>query len=137
MKPSLTRSAFLRGWAVPLPADRVLAILQLLLLILLVAHLTLFLWIELTSVLYRHQLDYGEGAMLYQAVRLAQGLPMYKDVDTPPWIFNNYTPLHALVLTPTIGLAGLAFWPGRLLSLAATLGSSVMIGLIVRRTSRS
>jgi len=58
---------------------------------------------------FPYPLDYGEGPLLEQAVRLGQGLPIYRVPGAePPWTVGNYPPLFPLLN----GGLSLVFGPG-------------------------
>lgn len=75
-----------------------------------------------SAISYPYQLDYGEGPLLDQALRLAHGENIYRpDLSTAPFVLSNYPPLYVLLQAPLTLLVGPAFWYGRLLSLGGTL----------------
>lgn len=87
----------------------------------------------LLALAYPYQLDYGEGLMLYQAQRLALGQGIYKGIAGYPYIFSNYAPLVQSLVAPFVALLGPSFLPGRLLSLAATIGLAGLLFSMARR----
>ena len=78
-------------------------------------HLTL-------TVAFPFDLDYGEGYVLNDAVRLARGEAIYVDLQQFPMVRSPYPPLYPLVWSWLVPLTGPSFWPGRLLSSLALLG---------------
>ncbi len=82
---------------------------------------------------FPYPLDYGEGPLLDQVQRLAQGENIYRtDLSQPPYTITNYPPLYMLLQTPLALALGPAFWYGRLISLASTLVSAVFVFLLLR-----
>jgi hypothetical protein len=79
------------------------------------------------------EVNFGEGLILADAQRLAQGQPIYADPAQPPYWFANYPPLYQWLASFA---AGSFLWP-RLISLAASLFSAAALGWIVWRTTRS
>lgn len=80
-----------------------------------------------------YQIDYGEGLVLYQALRLARGQSIYKSIDEFPYVFSNYPPLFQAILSPFVAVLGPSFSAGRLLVLLATLALAVCAYVMVRR----
>lgn len=79
-----------------------------------------------------HTLNYGEGPLLDQALRLARGQSIYSpDLSSPPYTIANYPPLYPLVQVPFIERFGAAFWYGRLISVASIVVTAACIGLTV------
>ena len=82
---------------------------------------------------FPYTLDYGEGPLLDQALRLASGEDIYRAPGaTPPWTISNYPPLYVLLQAPLTLLFGPAYWYGRLISIVCTFASALFAGLIVR-----
>ena len=79
---------------------------------------------------FRYPLDYGEGPLLDQTLRLLDGEQIYKnDFSAPPYTISNYPPLFLLVQAPFARLFGPAYWYGRGLSLFSALITAALIGL--------
>ena len=77
-------------------------------------------------------LDYGEGPILDQTLRLAQFENIYGDsFATPPYTVSNYPPLFQLIQVPLARIVGPAFWYGRLLSLLSAVSAAAFIGLLL------
>lgn len=79
------------------------------------------------TVAFPYDLDYGEGYVLFDAVRLARGEPIFTDIQQFPMVRSPYPPLFPALWATLVPLAGLAFWPGRLLAALALAG---LIGLL-------
>ncbi len=74
------------------------------------------------TIAFPYDLDYGEGYVLNDALRLARGEAIYVDIQQFPMVRSPYPPLFPWLWSLAVPLAGPAFWPGRLLSAAALLG---------------
>ncbi|HEY3343045.1 MAG TPA: glycosyltransferase family 39 protein, partial [Anaerolineae bacterium] len=78
---------------------------------------------------FLYPVDFGEGALLDQSIRLARFEPIYRiDLATPPYIVDNYPPLFALIQVPFVWLFGPAYWYGRVISCVSILVAAVLIG---------
>lgn len=87
---------------------------------------------------HRYQLDYGEAPLINQAQSLANGENIYRrDLSVPPYTVTNYPPLYVLLLVPFSIIFNPSFLPGRLISLAGTLLSAVMLGRTVFNLSHN
>jgi 4-amino-4-deoxy-L-arabinose transferase-like glycosyltransferase len=105
---------------------------EMLLLFVLGFFLLVFLRYGWRVVFFPYPLDYGEGPILDQVVRLAQLQNIYRsDLAVPPYTIANYPPLYLLVQVPLNWIFGPAFWYGRLISLISIVASAVFITLIV------
>jgi hypothetical protein len=77
-------------------------------------------------------LDYGEGPLLDQTLRLAQFENIYRDsFASPPYTVSNYPPLFQLIQVPFAWIVGPAFWYGRLISIMSAVIAAGLIGLIL------
>ena len=77
-------------------------------------------------------LDYGEGPMLDQTLRLADFENIYRDsFASPPYTVSNYPPLFQLIQVPLAWMSGPAFWYGRLISILSVITAAGLIGLIL------
>lgn len=75
-------------------------------------------------------LDYGEGPVLDQTLRLARSENIYRqDLSRPPYTVSNYPPLFLLLQVPFVKLFGPAFWYGRALSMFGVLLAAFCLGL--------
>lgn len=85
------------------------------------------------ATLFPYPLDYGEGPLLDQALRLSHLRNIYdNDLISPPYAISNYPPLYPLVQVPFVWIFGPAFWYGRAISVAALLAAALFIGLTIR-----
>jgi hypothetical protein len=77
-------------------------------------------------------LDYGEGPMLDQTLRLAQFENIYRNsFASPPYTISNFPPLFQLIQVPFAWIIGPAFWYGRLISILSAVSAAGLIGLIL------
>ena len=86
---------------------------------------------------FKYPLDYGEGPLLNQALRIVEGQPLYPhDIDTPPYIISNYPPVYVLINAILVALFGPHLLTGRLIAFLSTIGSALMIASIIRLFSK-
>jgi dolichyl-phosphate-mannose-protein mannosyltransferase len=86
---------------------------------------------------FPYPLNYGEGPLLDQAVRLAEFQNIYRsDLTRPPYVVSNYPPLFPLVQAPLVWLFGPAFWYGRLISLLSAAAVTLFVGLTLHALTR-
>jgi hypothetical protein len=77
-------------------------------------------------------LDYGEGPILDQTLRLARFENIYRNsFASPPYTVSTYPPLFQLIQVPLAWIVGPAFWYGRLISLLSAVSAAGLIGLIL------
>ncbi len=82
------------------------------------------------SLAFPYPIDYGEGPILDQTMRLIEGQTIYKnDFARPPYTITNYPPVYLLAQAPFAKLFGAAFWYGRGISFVAALLIAVLIAL--------
>jgi hypothetical protein len=80
-----------------------------------------------------YTLDYGEGLVLNEAVRLAHGEALYNDYNHYPFVVSNYPPVFILLGALGVKLFGISFAFGRSLSFAFMLGVGIMMVVLLRR----
>jgi hypothetical protein len=88
------------------------------------------------EVAFPYDLNYGEGYVLNDAVRLAHGESLYVDLQQFPMVRSPYPPVYPLIWSALVPLAGPVFWPGRALSVLATVGIATLVGWHAWRVSR-
>ena len=104
--------------------------------------ITLYLFIGLAFILFlihgvmilgfQYPLDYGEGPLLNQALRITQGNPLYPyEISSPPYVITNYPPVYPVLNAFLVSIFGPHLVLGRLISLLSTIISATLIGLIV------
>jgi len=82
-------------------------------------------------------LNYGEGPLLDQAVRLANFEGIYSsDLTRAPYTISNYPPFYLLVQTPFVWLFGPELWYGRLISLASVAATALFVALTLFTLTR-
>ncbi|MDQ4127342.1 MAG: glycosyltransferase family 39 protein [Actinomycetota bacterium] len=91
----------------------------------------------LDALAFPYPLNYGEGPLLDQAVRLAEFQNIYRsDLATPPYVISNYPPLFPLAQAPFVWLFGPALWYGRLISLLSAAAVALFVGLTLHALTR-
>lgn len=86
---------------------------------------------------FPYNVDYGEGPILDQVMRLARFQTLYPtDLSQPPFRVGNYPPLYHLLQLPFAWLFGPAFWYGRLINLLSILATALFIALALYTLSR-
>ncbi len=79
---------------------------------------------------FTYPLDYGEGPILDQVIRLSRFENIYRDdLTDPPYTISNYPPLYPLVQVPFMWVFGPALWYGRVINVLSVLVAAVSIGL--------
>src|SRR5205823_7268499 len=92
----------------------------------------IFLYHAALTVAFPYDLDWGEGYVLNDALRLARGEPIYVDVQRFPMVRSPYPPLFLALDALLMQLLGVGFLAGRLLSTASTLTAAWMTGRLAR-----
>jgi hypothetical protein len=86
---------------------------------------------------FPYNVDYGEGPILDQVMRLAHFQSIYpKDITQLPFTIGNYPPLYQLLQLPFAWIFGPAFWYGRVINLISLLAAAVFIGLILHHLTQ-
>ena len=83
--------------------------------------------------LYPVDANMGEGIVLYEAQRLAGGLPIYKALNEPPYWFATYPPLYQFLVS--LWDPGNLVW-ARMISLVSSCWCAAALGLIVWQATR-
>ena len=84
----------------------------------------------LAALTFPFPLEYGEGAILDQVLRLARFENIYRPHPTgPPFTITQDPPLFQLAQAPLALVFGPAFWYGRGISLVSTLLAALFLGL--------
>ena len=90
------------------------------------------------AITFPYALDYGEGPMLDQALRLNAGDAIYSaDLRSAPFTISNYPPLFLLCMSLCARLFGAAYWYGRSLSGVSAFAIAGCLALLVQRRTRS
>ena len=81
---------------------------------------------------FPYPMDYGEGPLLDQTLRLGRLEGIYRpSPSSSPYTISNYPPVYPLVLSPLGRLLGPAYWYGRLLSWVSIAAAAVFVGLVL------
>jgi hypothetical protein len=84
-------------------------------------------------IVFPYNVDYGEGPILDQVIRLAHFQNIYrKDLATPPYTISNYPPLYLLLQVPFAWSFGPAFWYGHAISFLSMLAAGLFIILTLQ-----
>jgi 4-amino-4-deoxy-L-arabinose transferase-like glycosyltransferase len=82
-------------------------------------------------------LDYGEGPLLDDTLRMAHFENIYRSsFSSPPYTIANYPPLFMLAQVPLYWIFGPALWYGRLLSIVSAFLAALFIFLIIFTLTR-
>lgn len=93
--------------------------------------------LALAAIDFPFPLDYGEGPILDQVMRLLQGENIYRpDLTQAPYVVSNYPPIFHLLQLPFAALNGPAFWYGRAISIVSAIVVAVLVGLIVQTLTK-
>ncbi len=95
----------------------------------------MYLAVAIPRVFYPFDLDFIEDSQLLQALRFAHGQPVFA-APTAEFAPHVYMPLYTWLAGWLLRLTGPSYVPLRSLSLAATLATSVSLGLIARRETQ-
>ncbi|MDY6987448.1 MAG: glycosyltransferase family 39 protein [Thermodesulfobacteriota bacterium] len=99
-------------------------------------YVLVYIVVALLRIQYPFELEWLEGALLDHVRRIVSGKPLY----TPPsleFVPFVYPPLYFYLSAALSKVVGLGFVPLRLVSFAASLGSFVVIFLLVRKETES
>ncbi len=99
-------------------------------------HFIIVLFIVISRINYRYELEWVEGASLIQVYRIYTGQSLYTQPSLQ-YIPMIYPPLFFYLAAIIARFTGISFFPLRLVSFASTLGSLLVIYFIVKGKSRS
>jgi hypothetical protein len=120
-------------WSVPRLEQRLRVGLVASIVVLAVAHGVVLAYHLAVSLWFPYDLNYGEGYVLNDALRLSRGETIYVDLQQFPMVRSPYPPLFPWLWSLAIGVAGASFWVGRLLSIAALAGLLAVLAWSARR----
>jgi hypothetical protein len=104
---------------------------------LLLRSVIMFLNYNWTLIHFPFNVDYGEGPILDQVMRLAHFQNIYqRNLQSLPFTISNYPPLYHLIQVPFAWIFGPAFWYGRVINLVALLATSLIIGMTLYTLTR-
>lgn len=93
--------------------------------------------IALWHLRYPYEIEWYEGLMMDHVMRVVHGLPIYAQ----PGVYFSatlYQPLYFYLVAPIVALIGPSFLAGRIVTIACTLLTALLIAIIVSRlTNRS
>jgi hypothetical protein len=99
------------------------------------SYLIIFLSISYIFLSYPYQIEYNEGFILHLVKSVNQGKPLYQDLSNYPSLPGFYTPVYTYICAFITKLFGLSFIVGRTISLLSTIGTGIIIYLILIRTT--
>jgi len=100
--------------------------------------LSTYLKYAIVAIGFPFPLDYGEGPLLDQTLRMANFENIYRDVfSSPPYTISNYTPLFMLMQVPFAWIFGPALWYGRLISILCVFAAALFISLTIFTFTRN
>ena len=89
------------------------------------------------TVTFPYSVDYGEGPVLDQVMRMAKFQNIYRPNPTEiPYTISNYPPLYHLVQVPFAWIFGPAYWYGRGISFLSILAAAVFIALTLQAITK-
>jgi hypothetical protein len=89
------------------------------------------------TVSFPYSVDYGEGPVLDQVMRMSKFQNIYLPNPTQiPYTISNYPPLYHLVQTPFAWIFGPAYWYGRGISFLSILAAAVFIVLTLQAITK-
>lgn len=82
---------------------------------------------------FNYPLDYGEGTVLNQTLRMIEGQALYPaDISSPPYLISNYPPVFILLNAFLMWLPGPNLLIGRMVVLISTIGTAIVIGFLIK-----
>lgn len=92
----------------------------------------------LFSISFPYDMDYGEGPILNQVVKLSRFENIYQpDLNHAPYTITNYPPVFVALQVPFMWLFGPQFWYGRVISVLGIIAASLFCGLIIYTLTRN
>jgi hypothetical protein len=89
------------------------------------------------AITYPYSIDYGEGPLLDQTLRVAKLENIYRNTfSSAPYTISNYPPLFLLLQAPFTRVFGPAFWYGRSISIVSILLTALLMSLTLRALTR-
>lgn len=83
--------------------------------------------------IFPYDIDAGEGELLNQALLLSKGKSIYTDIHSYPFFISSYPPFFPLITSLLVNISGPFLWPGRMLSVIATILIGYFIFKIVKK----
>lgn len=105
--------------------------------LLLLTSISDFFTYQIAAIRYPYSIDYGEGPLLDQTLRMANFENIYRStLAEPPYTVSNYPPLYILAQVPFAWIFGPAFWYGRLINLLSVVLTGLFITLTLKTLTR-
>jgi hypothetical protein len=95
---------------------------------LVVLHLGVLVYHLALTLAFPYDLNYGEGYVLNDAVRLSHGLPLYVDLRQFPMVRSPYPPVFPFVWSLLVPLTGPTLVGGRALEVLSLIGVAGLVG---------
>ncbi len=90
------------------------------------------------SISFPYDMDYGEGPILNQVIKLSHFENIYQpDLNQPPYTITNYPPVFVALQVPFMWLFGPEFWYGRAISIFGITAAALFCGLIIHTLTRN
>src|SRR5687768_8963751 len=102
-------------------------------LLIMVGHLTIYIYYSFDLFRFPYDYDQGEGFELEAVMRLSEGRSPYTNNDEYPYFSDLYPLGYHLVLVPFAWIFGAQLWYGRLIAFLGTLVTAGAIGWAVHR----
>jgi len=118
------------------PLGKIAKILKLVLLGLAVLYLVAYVAIAMARIAYPFELEWREGGAVDHIVRILAGEKLYVQPSVA-FVPYTYTPLFFYVSAGVAKVLGVGFTPLRLVSFVSSLGSLLVIYLLVKRETRA
>jgi hypothetical protein len=80
-----------------------------------------------------YELDYGEGAVMWQTANILNPARAYAPLDTGPLVIWNYTPAYLFLARAAWKLQGDLLWSGRFISFLSAWGIAALLAAIIYR----
>src|SRR5262249_10500494 len=87
------------------------------------------------TIAFPFDLDWGEGYVLNDALRIERGQPIYVDIRHFPMVRSPYPPLFLVLNAALLAVTGPGFLAGRLLSTVATFAAALLCYCVARTYS--
>ncbi len=100
------------------------------------AHVALVLFVVISRINYRYELEWMEGASLLQAYRIGTGQTLYAK-PALDYIAMIYPPLYFYLGAALLKILGVSFLPLRIISFASTLGCLIILFAAVKHQTKS
>ncbi len=83
---------------------------------------------------FPYAVNYGEGVVLDQALRIADGPGLYGPLEKPPYVVDNYTPLYPFLVSLALDHSPTPWYWGRLISFLSVLCAASVLYFLASGT---